>query len=243
MMRTDRRNPFERAQTTTAMVSDQTTVELSYDYNTIPEEHREALRRSALTIKPRLKRAAEDIFVIGRELMAVKMRLPHGTYTNWLDIEFGLSDRMAQRFMGVAERLGAKSDKLSVLPPSTLYLLAAPSTPDEAIATVEQQLTNGERISVAFVQRAITEAKEQKTQAQVVTPAVVDGEVVDSYVVYTEQDLHKAAVQRLAQTFTTVLGLLSGATEEDWVALFQTDAVNRLRDEVNRLQQALHQLK
>lgn len=243
MMRTDRRNPFERAQTTTAMVSDQTAVELYYDYNTIPEEHREALRRSALTIKPRLKRAAEDIFVIGRELMAVKMRLPHGTYTNWLDIEFGLSDRMAQRFMGVAERLGSKSDKLSVLPPSTLYLLAAPSTPDEAIATVEQQLTNGERISVAFVQRAITEAKEQKTQAQVVTPAMVDGEVVDSYVVYTEQNLHKAAVQRLERTFATVLGLLSGVTEEDWVALFQTDDVNRLREEVNRLQQALHQLK
>jgi hypothetical protein len=242
MVRTDRRNPFERAQATTAMVSDQTAVELYYDYNTVPEEHRDALRRSALTIKPRLKRAAEDLFVIGRELMAVKARLPHGTYTDWLDIEFGLSDRMAQRFMSVSERLGPKSDKLSVLPPSTLYLLAAPSTPDEAIATVEQRLRNGERITVAFVQRAILAAK-QKTQAQTTAPAVIDSEVVNSRLRHPEGADRKAAVHRLERTLATVIDLLSDATHKDWVALFQTDAVKHLRDEVSQLQQALLQLK
>lgn len=239
MTRAERRNPFERAQTTTAMVSDQTAVDLYYDYSTVPEEHREALRRSALTIKPRLKRAAEDLFVIGRELMAVKVRLPHGTYTNWLDVEFGLSDRMAQRFMNVSERLGPKSDKLSVLPPSTLYLLAAPSTPDEAIAKVEEQIINGRRISVDLVQRIIYAAK-QSAQAQP-APIEIDGEVISSVHINSGAELRQATIQRLERTLTTVIELLEGPADTDWVALFQTDAVKRLRDEVRRLQQQMLQ--
>lgn len=238
MTRAERRNPFDRAQTTTAMVSDQTAVDLYYDYSTVPEEHREALRRSALTIKPRLKRAAEDLFVIGRELMAVKVRLPYGTYTNWLDVEFGLSDRMAQRFMNVSERLGPKSDKLSVLPPSTLYLLAAPSTPDEAIAKVEEQLINGRRISVDLVQRIIYAAKQK---AEPVSPTEIDGEVSSSIRVNPGTELRQATIQRLERTLVTVIELLEGPADADWVTLFQTDAVKQLRDEVRRLQQQVVQ--
>ena len=88
--------------------------------------------RAARVIKPLLKRTAEDIFIIGGELRAVKEMLPHGRYTDWLGVEFGLSERMAQHFVNVRERLGPKSEKFSVLPPSTLYMLAAPSTPDSA---------------------------------------------------------------------------------------------------------------
>jgi hypothetical protein len=85
--------------------------------------------------------------------------LPHGRYTEWLGVEFGLSERMAQHFVNVRERLGPKSEKFSVLPPSTLYLLAAPSTPDEAIAVVEERIDAGDRLSVAHVQRTIDEHK------------------------------------------------------------------------------------
>ena len=242
MARPDRRNPFEQVQSTTAMVSDQTMVDLYFDYNTVPDEYREALRRSAMAIKPRLKRAAEDIFVIGRELTMVKARLPHGTYTNWLDIEFGLSDRMAQRFMGVAERLGSKSDIMSVLPPTTLYLLAAPSTPDEAIATIEQQLTRGERVTVSYVQQIITDAKQRCNPPQA-KDTIIDGEVIRSTIINEGEDRHKAAGQRLEKVFTAILDLLSNPAGEDWEFLFHTDELNRLCEEVRRLQQTLRKLQ
>jgi len=97
--------------------------------------------------------------VIGGELRGVKDMLPHGRYTEWLEVEFGLSERMAQHFVNVRERLGPKSEKFSVLPPSTLYLLAAPSTPDQAINIVEERIDKGDRLSVAHVQRTIAEQK------------------------------------------------------------------------------------
>lgn len=113
--RTYQRDPFRDGPTTAVTVVEQGVVDLRYDYQTISEAHRESVRRAALTIKPRLKRAAEDIFVIGKALRATKALLPHGEYANWLDVEFGLSDRMAQRFVNVYERIGTKSDIMSDL--------------------------------------------------------------------------------------------------------------------------------
>ena len=163
------RDPFTQSEIMAPVaVLSQTSAELYYDYNQLPSEHREAVRRSARIIKPLLKRTAEDIFIIGGELRAVKEMLPHGKYTEWLWVEFGLSERMAQHFVNVRERLGPKSEKFSVLPPSTLYLLAAPSTPDEAIAVVEERIDAGDRLSVAHVQRTIDEHKRRARAAQTI---------------------------------------------------------------------------
>lgn len=165
------RDPFAQSEILApAAVLSQASLELYYDYNQLPEEHRETVRRSARVIKPLLKRTAEDIFIIGGELRAVKEMLPHGRYTEWLGIEFGLSERMAQHFVNVRERLGPKSEKFSVLPPSTLYLLAAPSTPDEAIAVVEERIDAGDRLSVSHVQRTI-EAYKRRLRG-----AIIDSE-------------------------------------------------------------------
>ncbi len=165
------RDPFTQSEILAPVaVLSQGSTELYYDYNQLPTEHREIIRRSARIIKPLLKRTAEDIFIIGGELRAVKEMLQHGRYTEWLEVEFGLSERMAQHFVNVRERLGPKSEKFSVLPPSTLYLLAAPSTPDEAISIVEDRIDKGDRLSVAHVQRTIAE---QKKLVRILT---IDGE-------------------------------------------------------------------
>ena len=161
-VRSRTRDPFTQSEILAPVaVLSQASVELYFDYNELPAEHREAVRRSARIIKPLLKRTAEDIFIVGGELRAVKEMLPHGRYTEWLEVEFGLSERMAQHFVNVRERLGPKSEKFSVLPPSTLYLLAAPSTPDEAIEIVEERIDKGDRLSVAHVQRTIAEQKKR----------------------------------------------------------------------------------
>ena len=179
------RDPFIQSEILAPVaVLSQVSSELFYDYGQLPSEHREAVRRSARIIKPLLKRTAEDIFIIGGELRGVKEMLPHGRYTEWLEVEFGLSERMAQHFVNVRERLGPKSEKFSVLPPSTLYLLAAPSTPDQAITIVEERIDAGDRVSVAHVQRTIAEQKKliriPTTIDGIATVIGKDGEVLDA---------------------------------------------------------------
>lgn len=127
-------------------------VDLLYDYSRIADEQdRAAVQKAALRIKPRLKRAAQEIFESGRELLAVKDYLPHGQWREWLETEFGLSERMAQNWMNVARRLGAKSAKFSDLPVSVLYLLASPSTQVEVIEHVQGQIEEGYRPTVAEI--------------------------------------------------------------------------------------------
>lgn len=236
--RTYQRDPFRDGQTTAVTVVEQAAVALAYDYSTVAEVYREAVRRSALVIKPRLKRAAEDIFVIGKELNATKALLPHGEYTKWLDVEFGLSERMAQRFVNVYERLGVKSDIMSVLPPTTLYLLAAPSTPDEAIKAVEQQLDAGGRISVAYVQDVITNAK-QKARPPAVVSVGPEDEAPSTVTIDGADNVRTHAAHRLEATLATVIDLLSGQPAEDWELLFHTDELRRLCNELVRLRSTL----
>jgi hypothetical protein len=226
------RDPFTQSEILgPAAVLTQESAALYYDYGQLPAEHREAVRRAARTIKPLLKRTAEDIFVIGGELRAVKAMLPHGRYTDWLGIEFGLSERMAQHFVNVRERLGPKSEKFSVLPPSTLYLLAAPSTPDAAIEVVEERIDAGDRLSVVFVQRTIAALKARPDHTPDVT---VDGEIVD--IPGPPVDAVKAGLQELAELEEVLEGalrLLAPAVVRRYDDVMGEDDVKRARLELS----------
>jgi hypothetical protein len=57
-------------------------------------------------ISRRDRRTAEDIIEIGRDLIALKAKLPHGSFGAWLEKEFEFSEMHAQRFMRVAEKFG-----------------------------------------------------------------------------------------------------------------------------------------
>ena len=133
---------------------------LRYNYNEISPEHREAVKEAAIDIRQRTKRASDDILEIGRRLSEVKELLPHGQFTDWVKEEFDLSGRTAQNLMNVAQRFLDKSETVSLLSTSALYLLAAPSTPDAAIdAVVEYAQANGAPTK-AETQRIIAEHKE-----------------------------------------------------------------------------------
>lgn len=95
------------------------------------------VQEKAQNIHARLKRTAEDIIVIGQDLMAVKDKLPYGHFVPWLQSEFEMTPRSAQRFMQVAEKFGSRNDNLSFLPASVLYELASPSTPETIVEMVE----------------------------------------------------------------------------------------------------------
>ncbi len=68
---------------------------------------------------------------IGNKLIEVKARLGHGNFGTWLDTEFGWGKDTANRFMNVASNF-ANCEISNMFAPSALYLLSAPSTPDEA---------------------------------------------------------------------------------------------------------------
>ena len=110
---------------------------LLYDYALVAEEHRQAVMRSAQSIKRKAERAKHDLLEIGRELQEVKGRLEHGQFSEWIDQEFGMSLRTAQLMMNVWAVYGGKSETVSLLSDSALYLLAAPSVPEAARVEVE----------------------------------------------------------------------------------------------------------
>ena len=228
--RAARRDAFalSEAQPVTTLV-EQAHVELHYDYEQLPAAQRARAIQAAQTIKPRLKRAAEDIFVIGAELNQVKAAFPHGEFGNWLGAEFGLSQRMAQHFMNVATRLLDKSEKFSLLPPSSLYLLAAPTTPDQAIVEIEQKLDAGERLQARQVTRIVTLVREQLAPETPPTRPELDDE-------------DRARAERLERRLAKIANQLGGRTGRDWRLLFDDRRLAHAQREVVALLEAVQGL-
>lgn len=83
---------------------DQPHATLDFDYSSLPANHSERVRELAVGIRAWMRRTAEELVAIGRDLIEVKETLPHGAFGSWLQAEFGWSDRTARRLMAVAEK-------------------------------------------------------------------------------------------------------------------------------------------
>ena len=102
-------------------------------------------------IKVWMEKTVHDIIEIGRDLANVKKLLSHGEFQEWIQTELGISPRTAQNFMNVTNRLGGKSEMISLLPPTVVYALAAPSTPDDVRAHVLELAEKGGPITEQMV--------------------------------------------------------------------------------------------
>jgi len=124
-----------------------------------------ALAEHANAIRALRSRIVGDVAEIGRRLIEVKRLVGHGNWLPWLDCEFGWSEDTAERFIRVHEFVERLSDSASVrnlvltIPISSVYLLAAPSTPDEARDRLIARAQAGEALPIAEVKRVITRAK------------------------------------------------------------------------------------
>lgn len=237
-----RRDPLAQSQAQPAtMVVEQVRVELLYDYSRLPAPQRRLMEEAARTIKPRLRRAAEDIFVIGAALNGVKAQLEHGRFGDWLAVEFGLSRRMAQHFMNVATRLQAKSEKFSHLPPSTLYLLAAPTTPDEAIRVVEERLDAGDRPQLARVARIVELSKQAQRTPSSPAPAPPPAAPLSATQAGTlAREVQAAMALVLEDALAQALARLDSIPGDKqpgelWGELFHNREYSRVRNEVAAL--------
>lgn len=113
------------------------------------------LESLAEEIRCELKNTTKSIIAIGKKLKEAKGEIAHGGFEAWAKRETGLGLTSVRRFMRVAEMIGDKSSKLDDLPPSVLYLLASPSTPESAIDDVIEK----GRTSVSEAQDIIEEHK------------------------------------------------------------------------------------
>ncbi|KQT52186.1 MULTISPECIES: DUF3102 domain-containing protein [unclassified Aureimonas] len=125
--------------------------QVAFSYESVAVDVATEARQAAERINLRLRRTAEDVVEIGRDLTRMKERLPHGSFLPWISAEFGMSDQTARRFMQVTKVFASKSNMLLNLDASALYELAAPKTPIEVREEVERMIEAGEVVRSADV--------------------------------------------------------------------------------------------
>jgi hypothetical protein len=152
-------------------------------FRTLPDATVKELCARAERIRNALRRSLVEV---GQELIEAKALISHGHFVDWLG-EVGMALRTAERVMAAAKLL-LKNDKLSDLPKSALYLLAAPAVTaamhEEVACLVEQDA----RPSVMAVRDMIAAAKRP---AITVKEAPREATFIDLHVV------HDAAEQRV----------------------------------------------
>ena len=173
-------------------------VEVSFDYASLDLETRVMVRQRTSEIKERMRRTAQDIIEIGQKLIDVKEHLGHGKFGLWLRLEFEWTDRTARQFMRVAEAF--KSENFSDLnfAPSALYLLAAPSTPDDVRREALERAYQGESITHAKVKRLVAHAKVKRNAKK--------SKVVDAPVGTNSNESEETALSRPTFEQEFVLG-------------------------------------
>lgn len=121
-------------------------------------------KAAADRIKANQEASDKSLFAIGRDLLAIKANLPHGAFGKWITAEFGMTDRTAQNYMNATLAL-EKNESVSFLPPTVIYLLAAPSTPTEIIESVIAESERGNVPTAKSVLRRISDEKEKRAAA------------------------------------------------------------------------------
>jgi len=120
------------------------------------------LAQNAEVIRALGKRVIADVIEIGRRLSESKALCGHGNWLPWLEREFGWGDDTALNFMRCHQLAESRNFRDLSLPISGLYLLAAPSTPEQARQQVIERAESGERLSVGDVKKLIAEARDNQ---------------------------------------------------------------------------------
>ena len=135
----------------------------TFDYNGMKAPDIKRCESAVTKIGAKQRRIAADIIDIGKELIAVKERLPHGMFGSWLDHHFGWSQQSASNMMRAALQFG-KVPKFGdlTIDQSALYLLSSDSCPDEVREEVLDTAKSGERITHKQVKEAIAADRDEE---------------------------------------------------------------------------------
>jgi hypothetical protein len=110
-----------------------------FDFEQIPEEKRSLVLQKTAETQWLLKRSADDIFRIGKNLLELKAILPHGMYEKLVRTQFPLSLRSAQNFTYISKKIGQKSASNALLDGWGVNdLLELASAPDDFIFLISE---------------------------------------------------------------------------------------------------------
>ena len=116
--------------------------DLTFDYDALPKKDIPFIKQTTREVHLLLERSTGDIIAIGQKLIDMKARLGHGHWRAWLQTHWPLDVSLANRWMNVARKCG-QFPHLKI-PRSTLYLLAADSTPDTLREELVRRVEAGE---------------------------------------------------------------------------------------------------
>lgn len=134
----------------------------NFEYDILEAEMRSLVQQRTNEIKTLMRRNIQDIIDIGQKLIEVKQHLKHGNFRNWVKLEFNWSVSTATKFMQVAEQFKCVNFKHLKINASTLYLIAAPSTPKAARIEVLERASNGESITYTEARTIVSQHKKTK---------------------------------------------------------------------------------
>lgn len=126
--------------------------------------------KAKLKIQRRIRLFATTVIAIGHELTAIKGLLPHGTFRNYVTNEFSFSFRLAEIWMNCAAMAEGNSDIINRFQATTLYTLAAPTTPSSVREQIFADVRAGQECPpLNAIKLEIEQARESKLPVPVMS--------------------------------------------------------------------------
>ncbi|MGY6250999.1 DUF3102 domain-containing protein [Bosea thiooxidans] len=117
------------------------------------------LQESAQKIKALRHAATEHAIEIGRELLRIKEKLPHGVFVKWVERACEFKIRTAQDLMKLARETEIDAKLVALMVPSTLRVYLSKKTPSAVRDTILKRLENGERVSRSDLYSRVSETR------------------------------------------------------------------------------------
>ncbi|EYR81958.1 DUF3102 domain-containing protein [Shinella sp. DD12] len=132
-----------------------------FDYTGVSTQVAEEAEATAERIRNRHRASIIDT---GNDLCVVKDKLAHGQFGNWLRYHFGMSERTAQNYMNAAAAFGSAPKVIDLLPPTTIYKLAAKGAPEEIRKSVIDEVAKGLAPNYKEIDARIVAAQKEERQ-------------------------------------------------------------------------------
>ena len=136
-----------------------------FNYHDLDSQQRTEVEQATAAIKERLRKAAQDIWEIGKMLSDVQSKLQRGQFDDWIETEFDWSRRTAYKFISVYKRFDRDVNLEEIkIATSALYLLAAESTPEDIRQEFIQKAQEGEKVTHQQVLKVVKQARQQPAE-------------------------------------------------------------------------------
>jgi response regulator of citrate/malate metabolism len=137
----------------------------TFNYASLDQITAEFLLQETKEIKTLMKRTVEGIIETGERLQRVKQRLQHGEFMTWVENELKCHYSTALHFMRVWETFGEQKEQIADvgINVSVLYLLSAPSMPEQLRTEIVEMAKAGNPISFAEAKRLKKEYTERQS--------------------------------------------------------------------------------